>query len=76
MRAIGPRLAGLNRTRGWVGLGLIFGLNIPACAALLLLVLLGFAGAGGASGNAVPGGFVSLGVFGPALSLPPVAAVA
>ena len=76
MRTIGPRLAGLNGARGSVGLGLIFGLNIPACAAPLLLVLLGLAGAGGASGNAVLGGFVSLGVFGLALSLPLVAAAA
>ncbi|WP_323780118.1 cytochrome c biogenesis protein CcdA [Leisingera sp.] len=76
MRTIGPRLAGLNGARGSVGLGLIFGLNIPACAAPLLLVLLGLAGASGASGNAVLGGFVSLGVFGLALSLPLVAAAA
>lgn len=76
MRSIGPRLAGLNGARGSVGLGLVFGLNIPACAAPLLLVLLGFASAGGAGGNTVLGGFVSLGVFGLALSLPLVAAVA
>lgn len=74
MRSIGPRLAGLNGTRGSVGLGLIFGLNIPACAAPLLLVLLGIAAAGGASGNTLLGGFVSLAVFGLALSLPLVAA--
>ncbi|WP_259966454.1 cytochrome c biogenesis protein CcdA [Leisingera aquaemixtae] len=76
MRTIGPRLTELNGARGSVGLGLIFGLNIPACAAPLLLVLLGFASAGGASGNEVFGGFVSLGVFGLALSLPLVAAAA
>ncbi|WP_051371708.1 cytochrome c biogenesis protein CcdA [Leisingera aquimarina] len=76
MRTIGPRLTELNGARGSVGLGLIFGLNIPACAAPLLLVLLGFAGAGGASGNEVLGGFVALGVFGLALSLPLVAAAA
>jgi cytochrome c-type biogenesis protein len=76
MRSIGPRLAGLNGARGSVGLGLVFGLNIPACAAPLLLVLLGLAAAGGASGDAVFGGFVSLAVFGLALSLPLVAAVA
>ena len=74
MRSIGPRLTGLNGTRGSVGLGLIFGLNIPACAAPLLLVLLGVAAAGGWSGNALLGGFVSLAVFGLALSLPLVAA--
>lgn len=74
MRSIGPRLAGLNGMRGSVGLGLIFGLNIPACAAPLLLVLLGVVAAGSASGNALLGGFVSLAVFGLALSLPLVAA--
>jgi len=76
MRSIGPRLAGLNGTHGSIGLGVIFGLNIPACAAPLLLVLLGFAATGGASGSALISGFVSLAVFGLALSLPLVAAVA
>jgi cytochrome c-type biogenesis protein len=60
MRSIGPRLTGLNSTRGSVGLGLIFGLNIPACAAPLLLVLLGVAAAGGWSGNALLGGLCHL----------------
>lgn len=76
MRSIGPRLARLNGTGGPIGLGLVFGLNIPACAAPLLLVLLGFAATGGASGSALLSGFVSLAVFGLALSLPLVAAVA
>jgi cytochrome c-type biogenesis protein len=76
MRSLGPRLAGLNGTGGSIGLGVIFGLNIPACAAPLLLVLLGFAATGGASGSALLSGFVSLAVFGLALSLPLVAAVA
>lgn len=76
MRSLGPRLAGLNGTSGSIGLGVIFGLNIPACAAPLLLVLLGFAATGGASGSALLSGFVSLAVFGLALSLPLVAAVA
>lgn len=76
MRTIGPGLAKFEGARGSVGLGLVFGLNIPACAAPLLLVLLGFATAGGASGSAVAGGFVSLAVFGLALSLPLVAAAA
>jgi len=76
MRSIGPRLARLNGARGSVGLGLLFGLNIPACAAPLLLVLLGVAAVGGASGEALFTGFVSLAVFGLALSLPLVAAAA
>ena len=76
MQTIGPRLAGLNGTRGSIGFGLIFGLNIPACAAPLLLVLLGFASAGGASGMALARGFISLAVFGLFLSLPLVIAAA
>lgn len=54
---------------------MLFGLNIPACAAPLLLILLGAAAAGGATGTTFLGGFVSLAVFGLALSLPLVLAV-
>lgn len=75
MQSIGPRLSGLSGARGSIGLGVMFGLNIPACAAPLLLVLLGSAAAGGATGSAFLGGFVSLAVFGLALSLPLVLAV-
>lgn len=75
MQSIGPRLSGLSGARGSVGLGVLFGLNIPACAAPLLLVLLGAAAAGGATGTTFLGGFVSLAVFGLALSLPLVLAV-
>lgn len=75
MQSIGPRLSGLSGTRGSIGLGVMFGLNIPACAAPLLLVLLGAAAAGGATGTTFLGGFVSLSVFGLALSLPLVLAV-
>jgi cytochrome c-type biogenesis protein len=50
-------------------------LNIPACAAPLILALLGAAAAGGAAGATLASGFVSLAVFGLALSLPLVAAV-
>jgi cytochrome c-type biogenesis protein len=76
MCTIGPKLSAVGGTRGSIGLGLIFGLNIPACAAPLLLVLLGLASAGGASGAALASGFISLSVFGLFLSLPLVAAVA
>lgn len=69
MQSIGPRLSSLSGTRGSVGL------NIPACAAPLLLVLLGAVTAGGATGTTFLGGFVSLAVFGLALSLPLVLAV-
>jgi cytochrome c-type biogenesis protein len=75
MQSIGPRLGRLSGARGSVGLGMLFGLNIPACAAPLLLILLGAAAAGGATGTTVLGGFVSLAVFGLALSLPLVLAV-
>ncbi len=56
-------------------LGLLFGLNIPACAAPLILALLGLAAAGGATAADNGGGFVSLAIFGLALSLPLVVAV-
>lgn len=72
---VGMRLAALTGRRGSVTLGLIFGLNIPACAAPLLAALLGMSAATGTSGLAIVSGFVSLGLFGLALSLPLVAAV-
>lgn len=75
MQSIGPRLSGLSSARGPIGLGILFGLNIPACAAPLLLVLLGAAAAGGTTGTTFLGGFSSLAVFGLALSLPLVLAV-
>lgn len=75
MRSFGPRLDRLRSTRGSLALGLLFGLNIPACAAPLLLALLGLAAAGGASAADLGAGFVSLALFGLALSLPLVAAV-
>ncbi len=48
-----------------LGLGLLFGLNLPACAYPLMLALLGPGAAFGA-----PSGFITLFVFGLALSLP------
>jgi len=74
MRTIGPRLAGLGDLRTSAALGTLFGLNIPACAAPLLLALLA-ASASGATAGGVAGGFVSLALFGLALSLPLVVAV-
>lgn len=58
--------------RGPLGLGIAFGLNLPACAAPLLAGLIGVAAVGGGS---VAGGIVSLAVFGLVLSLPLVAAM-
>ena len=75
LRAFGPGFARAEGSRGAVTLGLIFGLNIPACAAPLIFALLGVAAAGGASGAAVLEGFVSLSLFGLALSLPLAVAV-
>lgn len=45
MRSFGLGLARLRTVRGSVALGVLFGLNIPACAAPLLLALLGSAAA-------------------------------
>ena len=75
MRSFGPRLATLSSRRGSIVLGAVFGLNIPACAGPLLLALLAASAAGGASGATLARGFVSLALFGTALSLPLVAAV-
>ncbi len=72
MRALGPGLRRLSGARGPAALGVLFGLNIPACAAPLLFVLFGTAAVGGAT---VTQGFVSLGLFGLALSAPLVLAV-
>src|SRR3546814_1366678 len=70
MVTLGPSLKRLGRLRGSAGLGLLFGLNIPACAAPLLLALLAGAATTGAT---LLSGFVALAVFGLALSLPLVA---
>jgi cytochrome c-type biogenesis protein len=75
MRSLSPNLSRLRSVRGSVMLGLLFGLNIPACAAPLILALLGAAAAGGTTGATLASGFVSLAVFGLALSLPLVVAV-
>ena len=73
MVSLGPGLKRLSGLKGSAGLGLLFGLNIPACAAPLLFALLADAAA---SGKATAlSGFVALAVFGFALSLPLVAVV-
>lgn len=73
MVTIGPGLKRLSGRRASAGLGLLFGLNIPACAAPLLFALL--AGSATAPGMTLISGFVSLAVFGFALSLPLAAVV-
>lgn len=74
MRSIGPPLARIGDLQASAALGLLFGLNIPACAGPLLLALLA-ASASGTTGGGVVGGFASLALFGFALSLPLVVAV-
>tara|TARA_R110000868_G_scaffold198069_1_gene444321 strand:- start:3102 stop:3785 length:684 start_codon:yes stop_codon:yes gene_type:complete len=66
MVSLGPSLRRLNGRSGSAGLGVLFGLNIPACAAPLLFALL----AGAAASTTIYSGFIALAVFGFALSLP------
>jgi len=75
MRSFGPSLARISSARGSAALGVVFGLNIPACAAPLLLALLGASAAGGARGGPAVQGFLALALFGLALSAPLLAAV-
>jgi cytochrome c-type biogenesis protein len=75
MASLGPGLSRISGLKGSVGLGLLFGLNVPACAVPLLLALLGTAATGGGAGGTLAAGFISLGLFGLALSLPLVLAV-
>jgi cytochrome c-type biogenesis protein len=73
MRSFGPSLGRLAGTRGTVALAVLFGLNIPACAAPLLFAILGAAAVAGPT--AAVQGFITLAVFGLALSLPLALAV-
>lgn len=73
--SLGPSLSRLSSRGSSVGLGLLFAFNIPACAGPLIFALLGTAAASGAVGGAIFNGFISLGIFGLALSLPLVVAV-
>ena len=75
-RRIGPSLARLSGTRGSLGLGLLFGFNIPACAAPIIFALLGTTALTGGASLGIGGGFLSMLLFGLALSLPLVLAVA
>lgn len=76
MRTLGPRVSRFSGARGSAALGILFGLNIPACAAPMLFALFGAAAAGGAAGASIATGFVQLALFGLALSLPLILAVA
>src|SRR3546814_16087483 len=68
-------LARLSGVKGSVGLGLLFGFNVPACAAPLIFALLGTAAASGVAGATPAAGFISLALFGLALSLQLVVSV-
>ena len=68
MRALGPGLGRLSAVQGAAALAVLFGLNIPACAVPLLAAVLGSAAVGGEA--QVARGFVTLALFGLALSLP------
>ncbi len=67
MHTLGLSLGRLSGQRGPLAMGILFGLNVPACAAPLLFLLFGTAAVGGAT---VPQGFLSLALFGLALSAP------
>lgn len=71
MRAVGPGFARTSTTGTAAMLGLVFGLNIPACAAPLLAAILA-ASVGTAT---IVQGFWMMAIFGVALSLPLIAAV-
>jgi cytochrome c-type biogenesis protein len=71
--SLGLNLGRISPLRGSSLIGVFFGLNIPACATPLIFALLATAAASGSTGATVAGGFVSLGLFGLALSLPLVA---
>jgi cytochrome c-type biogenesis protein len=75
MVSLGPGFIRHLDARGSALLGIVFGMNIPACAAPLIFALLAAAAAGGAAGATLASGFVSLAVFGLALSLPLAAVV-
>ena len=71
MRAFGPALTRTRTTGTAAMMGLVFGLNIPACAAPLLAAILA-ASVGTAT---VAQGFWMMAMFGVALSLPLIVAV-
>lgn len=71
MRVLGPTLDRARSARGAATLGVLFGLNIPACAAPLLAAV--FAASFGTT--TVAQGFWMMALFGLALSFPLVAVV-
>lgn len=74
MLSIGPGLRSLSTVRGSAALAMLFGLNVPACAAPLLAAVLGSAAVAGAA--KIGQGFFMLALFGLGLSLPIILAMA
>ncbi|WP_221174185.1 hypothetical protein [Rhodanobacter sp. OR444] len=72
---LSPLLSPFAGTHGSALLGLVFGLNVPACAVPLIVVLLGVSADQAATESPPIRGFVSLLVFGLALSVPLLLAV-
>lgn len=70
IRVLHPTRPDQSTSRRSALIGVLFALNIPACAAPLLLALLGVAATRGAGTTHSDQGFWSLMVFGLALSLP------
>ncbi|NND00339.1 MAG: hypothetical protein HKN85_09170 [Gammaproteobacteria bacterium] len=66
MRRVSPHRPGPIQNRNTAILGLLFGVNIPACAAPLLLAVAAAAGGTGAPAM----GFMTMALFGLALSAP------
>jgi len=66
MKRITPRLTPDLQNRNAIALGIVFGLNIPACAAPLILAV----AAAASSSDAVTAGFITMALFGLALSAP------
>ncbi len=74
LKLIGPLWPARGTWRGPVGVGIAFGLNLPACAAPVLAAMIGASAASG--GGALLPSIGALVVFGLALSAPLAAALA
>lgn len=72
--SLGPRLAKVSGSTGSATLAILFAFNIPACAGPLLAILVGTTATAGASGMSIGQGFISMALFGLALSAPIAAA--
>ena len=68
--SLGPRLATIKGATGSAMLAILFAFNIPACAGPLLAILVGATATAGASGMSSGQGFLSMALFGLALSAP------